>query len=175
MKLQTCCFNDGRQRPLRFPYQPIGAFAATTNLQYALPDRLQTGEFLLNRGRGRGIGKATDDLPAMDPIAELVDGPVVSLFRLHKTLTFERRTVFIRQPQGRQCGKLDWPRLGSGVAVARGAQSCRHNRIWNVARRMGPFMRRVCEHDRDDCRLGWNGQAGERRGMPRLEDAGQAN
>jgi hypothetical protein len=95
MKLQTCCFNDGRQRPLRFPYQSIGAFAATTNLQYALPDRLQTGEFLLNRGRGRGVGKATDDLAALDPKAELVDGPVASLFGLHKTLSLERFTVLV--------------------------------------------------------------------------------
>jgi hypothetical protein len=122
MKLQTCCFNYGRQRPLRFPNQSIGPFAAAAELQCALSDRLEMGEFLLDRGRGRGVGKATHDLPALDTIAELEDGPLASFFRLYKTLTLERRTVVVRQRQGRQRGKLDWPRLGSGFAVARGAQ-----------------------------------------------------
>jgi hypothetical protein len=52
MKLQTSCFHDGRQHPLRFPYQLIREFAAATELQFAPPARLKTGEFLLDGGRG---------------------------------------------------------------------------------------------------------------------------
>ena len=107
MKLQTCFFKNGRQRPFRFPYQSIGAFAAAAELQCALPDRLQNGEFLLDRGRDRGVRKTTHDLAALEPKAELVNGPIASSFRLHKTLKFERSTLLVRQPQGRQCGKLD--------------------------------------------------------------------
>jgi hypothetical protein len=94
MKLQTCCFNDGRQRPVRFPYQSISVFAVAVELQYAPPKCLETGEFLLDLGRCRGVRKATHNLSAIDSVAELVDGPVLSLFRLHKTLTLERFAVF---------------------------------------------------------------------------------
>jgi hypothetical protein len=61
---------------------------------------MKTSEFLLDGRRGGRIREATDNLPAMDPIPELVDGPLAPEFCLHKPLTLEGRTVLVRQRQG---------------------------------------------------------------------------
>jgi hypothetical protein len=100
-----------------------------------------------------------DDLPAMDSIAELVDSPLAPMFCLHKPLTLEGRTVLVRQRQGRQCGKLNWPQLGPRVPDVRGAGTCRPIGCLKAARRLRrSLMGRCCKRAGDHCRFGWNRQ-----------------